>query len=406
MSGADLRFRHRTVTVPGLAEIADIQPVETADRQVWIVWTRNGELLRLDLDDRSVIPLPSSQLAGGETRLDILLLSPDGRLGALVGRQDEYGLVFDLDTGRPTMPLGRGDYHNEHSTFPVAFCVLEGRLVLVHGVDWNRLDVSDPRTGERLTERVSPTSSPQSEHYLDYFHCRLVPSPDHEYLAQDGWAWHPSGVVTTWSLRNWLHGNVWESEDGPSRRELCNREGHWWDRPLCWLGPRRLAVSGLGEEAPGIAPGVRIFDVTTGAEEEPFPGPSGVLFFDDGCLVSSDPERGVDVWDPSARRRLLHDPDLCPTRYHRAAKSFLTVLPEGMFRISKLVGHAFPAAWRTADVLRVARGIWQERAFADLPVLADALIEAGCDDAALLAHCRQPGAHGAECWALDRILGE
>jgi hypothetical protein len=39
-------------------------------------------------------------------------------------------------------------------------------------------------------------------------------------------------------------------------------------------------------------------------------------------------------------------------------------------------------------------------------VLADALEEAGCDDADLLGHLRGPGPHAHGCWALDLLLGE
>jgi hypothetical protein len=41
-----------------------------------------------------------------------------------------------------------------------------------------------------------------------------------------------------------------------------------------------------------------------------------------------------------------------------------------------------------------------------LAVLADALEDAGCDDADLLAHLRGPGPHVRGCWALDLILGK
>jgi hypothetical protein len=40
-----------------------------------------------------------------------------------------------------------------------------------------------------------------------------------------------------------------------------------------------------------------------------------------------------------------------------------------------------------------------------LAVLADALEDAGCTDAALLGHLRGPGPHVRGCWALDLILG-
>jgi hypothetical protein len=54
---------------------------------------------------------------------------------------------------------------------------------------------------------------------------------------------------------------------------------------------------------------------------------------------------------------------------------------------------------------KVAQAIYDERRFEDLPVLADALEEAGCDDDALLAHCREPEVHVRGCWAVDLIGG-
>src|SRR5205814_1604556 len=57
-------------------------------------------------------------------------------------------------------------------------------------------------------------------------------------------------------------------------------------------------------------------------------------------------------------------------------------------------------------VVGVARSIYEGRRFEDLPVLADALEEAGAADAELVAHCRRPGGHVRGCWALDLILGK
>jgi hypothetical protein len=62
-------------------------------------------------------------------------------------------------------------------------------------------------------------------------------------------------------------------------------------------------------------------------------------------------------------------------------------------------------AWSDATVRRMAEGIYDERAFRRLPVLADALIDAGCDNEELLAHCRSGGPHVKGCWAVDMILG-
>jgi hypothetical protein len=63
-------------------------------------------------------------------------------------------------------------------------------------------------------------------------------------------------------------------------------------------------------------------------------------------------------------------------------------------------------AWRTTAVLGLADAIYAERAFDRLPILADALEDAGCENADLLAHCRGPGPHVRGCWAVDLILGK
>jgi hypothetical protein len=68
---------------------------------------------------------------------------------------------------------------------------------------------------------------------------------------------------------------------------------------------------------------------------------------------------------------------------------------------------AFDPGWRTSDVMLLARGIYDERAFDRMPILADSLQEAGCDSDELLNHLRDPhAAHVRGCWALDLVLGK
>jgi hypothetical protein len=79
-------------------------------------------------------------------------------------------------------------------------------------------------------------------------------------------------------------------------------------------------------------------------------------------------------------------------------------------RLRDIVGNPFrPVSvapeWRTATVLALGRGILAERAFERLPILADALEEAGCSDTELLAHCREPRVHVLGCWVVDSLLG-
>jgi hypothetical protein len=67
---------------------------------------------------------------------------------------------------------------------------------------------------------------------------------------------------------------------------------------------------------------------------------------------------------------------------------------------------AFDPRWRTSDVLGLARAIYEDRAFDRMPILADALMDAGCADDQVLAHCRGDGPHVRGCWVVDLVLGK
>ena len=65
----------------------------------------------------------------------------------------------------------------------------------------------------------------------------------------------------------------------------------------------------------------------------------------------------------------------------------------------------FDPGWRTEPVVALARRMYDARDFSPAPVLADALDDAGCADAELLAHLRGPGPHARGCRAVDLVLG-
>lgn len=67
---------------------------------------------------------------------------------------------------------------------------------------------------------------------------------------------------------------------------------------------------------------------------------------------------------------------------------------------------ALDPAWLTSDVRALAEGIYADRAFDRMPILADALQDAGCDRDDILAHCRTHSAHGRGCWVCDLLLGK
>jgi hypothetical protein len=59
--------------------------------------------------------------------------------------------------------------------------------------------------------------------------------------------------------------------------------------------------------------------------------------------------------------------------------------------------------WLTSSVLALARAMYESRDFAAMPILGDALEEAGCDSPEILAHCRG-GPHTRGCWAVDLVF--
>jgi hypothetical protein len=61
--------------------------------------------------------------------------------------------------------------------------------------------------------------------------------------------------------------------------------------------------------------------------------------------------------------------------------------------------------WLTSTVVGLARGIYVGRAFDRMPILADALQDAGCEDG-ILDHCREPRGHVRGCWVVDLLLGK
>jgi hypothetical protein len=102
-------------------------------------------------------------------------------------------------------------------------------------------------------------------------------------------------------------------------------------------------------------------------------------------------------------------PDLGNSEVPRAAKDAESAAQAQLLRC--IFGNpfrpvAFDPEWRTSTVVQLARGIYDDRDFDRLPILADALQDAGCNNADVLNHCRQPGPHARGCWVVDLVLGK
>jgi hypothetical protein len=95
----------------------------------------------------------------------------------------------------------------------------------------------------------------------------------------------------------------------------------------------------------------------------------------------------------------------------RAAREFARERPHLAALVRCVFGNPFrPVAvepdWRTSTVVALAAGIYADRAFDRLPILADALEDAGCTDTDILGHCRGDGPHARGCWVVDGVLGK
>jgi hypothetical protein len=68
---------------------------------------------------------------------------------------------------------------------------------------------------------------------------------------------------------------------------------------------------------------------------------------------------------------------------------------------------SFSDHWRADTAVSLARQMYESREFSAMPILADALQDAGCDDAGVLDHCRDPKqVHVRGCWVVDLVLGK
>jgi hypothetical protein len=99
-----------------------------------------------------------------------------------------------------------------------------------------------------------------------------------------------------------------------------------------------------------------------------------------------DDEEGSRSWDAEVAERAAHVP-----------------------LVRDIVGNPFHPSpvdptWRTEATVGLARFMYEPGDFSPMPVLADALEEAGCSDAVTLAHCREPGVHVRGCWLVDEVL--
>ena len=68
--------------------------------------------------------------------------------------------------------------------------------------------------------------------------------------------------------------------------------------------------------------------------------------------------------------------------------------------------HSYQSLPKTQTILQLAQSMYADRDFIAMPILGDALEEAGCSNEEILRHCRSNQEHYRGCWVVDLILGK
>jgi hypothetical protein len=120
--------------------------------------------------------------------------------------------------------------------------------------------------------------------------------------------------------------------------------------------------------------------------------PSGSFLSVDAVVRASEPVGGV---CGGCLLRWLEKPQVAET-----------AAPDGVAGRIPFERPAFSPLWQTDTVMALARQIDESQDFSAMPILADALQDAGCDSAEILDHCRGDGQHVRGCWVVDLVLGK
>lgn len=256
--------------------------------------TDDGSLHRID-----------TQIGAATKLLDLPegVVTPAHRIELTVGFEDQYlavtyqqkdnhdlnrGFILNLKTNEITIPLDIGDYRTGHTRFPVAFCLHNGRQIVIHGTDWNKIDATDLLTSEMLTQR-DLEQVPEADKDWDCFsewNGHIAVSPDHKRAACVGWVWHPIGLVYSWRLDNWLNGNPFEVDVSADKQSHAAWE-YFWDSDIRWVDNTRLAIWAGHEMPEGLkVPHVSIIDVEDEAQQLIIEGPENHFYLHGDTLIA------------------------------------------------------------------------------------------------------------------------
>ena len=281
----------------------------------YLLYSHDKELVlkTIELKSGSVIGQISIDPHLIDMTLDIeFKMSKDESLVAIVNILGRHGAVFDLRTGDKIQDLDRNDYHISHYKFAYEFLEVNGRQLLIHATDWNRLDITDLRTGEVLSARERED--------LDYFQASILVSPDQKKMVVDGWVWHPIGAMKILDLDETMEDPSYFEDD--DKHPIVKVTDYFWDAPVVWINPSTILFYGFGPDDDGIIDAALIYDVIEEKYVSWFPVQNGKFFFDGSLVVLA--ENGISVWDVDTGERHLLVTDLHPVSYHVNSNILLT----------------------------------------------------------------------------------
>jgi hypothetical protein len=177
----------------------------------------------------------------------------------------------------------------------------------------------------------------------------------------------------------------------------CRRVAHLFGDPRC-----DGAVSAAEQFADGLATGRQLAEAASAAHAAVTPGLPPDRGWARGAAWRA--ARLGDCWEgavacegaAAAAAGLAHSPEEVRAQ---------TVLFRDVFG-SPFRPVAFKKAWRTSTAVALASQMYDSRDFSAMPILADALQEAGCASDDILQHARGPGPHVRGCWVVDLVLGK
>ncbi len=194
-------------------------------------------------------------------RFDSAVATPDGEVAVIYERGGTKGLV--LRSGAPVREIDRSFYQAHRYAYPVCLWSRGDRVLLVHCPDeYNRIEIEDALTGERLTARPEGDAA-------DFFHSRLEVSPGGRRLLSAGWIWHPWDAVAFFDLEEALR-EPRRLDTQEDAHPVAPHVGAIQEATATWLTDDRLILTADGgprdgePEGEGLAlqpSGVVVYDV-------------------------------------------------------------------------------------------------------------------------------------------------